>query len=75
MAGGDDVALGGVSAVAEGDDVIHGHLIGKQRCVAVEAVCCGEFMCPPARAPQLFGFGFLALDVCLWIYFNPVQHD
>ena len=65
VAGGDDVALGGMSTAAEGNGMIHCHLIGEQGYVAVETVCRAALLCPPACAAQLLGFGFLALDVCL----------
>src|SRR5262249_40831770 len=72
----DHIALRAPPTPCERYDMIHGQFTGRKRSLTVCTDALGNFIAPPLRGTQGFGFGFFAGNMA-WIFvnFNPIGQD
>ena len=72
----DHIPLGAPPAACERYNMIHGQCTGRKRSLTVRTDALGNFITPPLRGTQGFGFGFFAGDMArIFVNFNPICHD
>ncbi len=72
----DHIALRAPPTPCERHDMIHGQFTGRKRSLTVSTDALSNFIAPPLRGAQSFGFGFFAGNMA-WIFVNvnPIHQN